>query len=137
MLSYHTRNLWAVQRNAKSIYLEHSSGRNCTVQADFAITNLTLNQINLILSNGRCLSSYKIEKVDEDIDIADSSKKIDKVSVLTVQLIQTFVAECLAVYIYNQNIFCLTSNDVMVYSIGGVILNKVQTNDVEGKLKLR
>ncbi|XP_054730217.1 intraflagellar transport protein 140 homolog [Anastrepha obliqua] len=142
LLSFHTRDLWAAQRNAKSIYLEHIIGKHALIQAEFAIIALALNQLNLIISNGRVISAYSIEKVQrvddyrmeaytDDSATGDSN---DKDPNLNVKLIQTFNAECLSLNIQNQNIFCLTSNEVMIYSIGGVVLNKILANDNEGKI---
>ncbi|XP_067639118.1 intraflagellar transport protein 140 homolog isoform X2 [Eurosta solidaginis] len=141
LLSVHTRDIWAVQRNAKAIYIEHAVGKHSLVQADFAITALALNQLNLIISNGRVISAYNIEKVQKpdnykvdaygDDSTADSN---DKDTNLNVKLIQSFNAECLGLHIQNQNIFCLTSNEVVIYSIGGVMLNSILANGNEGKV---
>ncbi|XP_049310514.1 intraflagellar transport protein 140 homolog [Bactrocera dorsalis] len=142
LLSFYTRDLWAVQRNAKAIYLEHAIGKHALIQTDFAIIALALNQINMIISNGRAISAYNIEKVQKVDDYRieaytdDSTTKgsNEKDSNLNVKLIQTFNAECLGLHIHNQNIFCLNSNEVMIYSIGGVVLNKILANDNEGKI---
>ncbi|XP_037936551.1 intraflagellar transport protein 140 homolog [Teleopsis dalmanni] len=141
LLSYHTRDLWAIQRNAKTIFLEHSSGKNCTVQSEFVITALALSQIYLIISNGRTISTYSIEKIEKPDEYADDIDSVTtetassaKNTPLTVKLMQTFNAECIIIFIQNQNIFCLTSSDVVIYSIGGVVLNKLQGNDNEGKI---
>ncbi|XP_017466425.1 PREDICTED: intraflagellar transport protein 140 homolog [Rhagoletis zephyria] len=142
LLSLHTRDLWAVQRSAKTIYLEHAIGRHSFIQAEFAITALALNQLNLIISNGRAISTYSIEKIqkvhdyriDEYADESASAENNDKDRNLNVKLIQTFNAECLGLHLQNQSIFCLNSNEVMIYSIGGVVLNKILANDNEGKI---
>lgn len=141
MLSIHTRDLWAVQRNAKAIYLEHAIGKHALIQTDFAIIALALNQLNLVISNGRVISGYSIEKVQKvddyrielytDDSTTKGSNEMD--SNLNVKLIQTFNAECLGLHIHNQNIFCLTTNEVMIYSIGGIVLNKILANENEGR----
>lgn len=141
LLSFHTRDLWAVQRNAKVIYLEHAIGKHALIQTDFAIIALALNQLNMIISNGRAISAYSIEKVlkvddyriEEYTDDSTTKGSNEKDSNLIVKLIQTFNAECLGLHIHNQNIFCLNSNEVMIYSIGGVVLNKILANDNEGE----
>ncbi|XP_018800098.1 PREDICTED: intraflagellar transport protein 140 homolog [Bactrocera latifrons] len=142
LLSFYTRDLWAVQRNAKAIYLEHVIGKHALIQTDFAIVALALNQLNMIISNGRAISAYNIEKVQKVDDYRIESYTDDSItkgstekdSSLNVKLIQTFNAECLGLHIHNQNIFCLNSNEVMIYSIGGVVLNKILANDNEGKI---
>ncbi|XP_065366029.1 intraflagellar transport protein 140 homolog [Calliphora vicina] len=141
LLSQHTREIWAVQQSARNIFLEHADHRNCVVQAEFSVTVLALNNSNLALSNGRSISTYNIDKVDRIPEFGNSlestssdSLKNDKITNLSVKLLQTFNAECLALCINHQNIFCLTATDVSVYSIGGVVLHKIQASTTEGKI---
>ncbi|XP_030384608.1 intraflagellar transport protein 140 homolog [Scaptodrosophila lebanonensis] len=146
LLVYHTRELWAVQRSAKTVLLMHCNGRQCSVDSDFAVTALALNHLNLIVSNGRYISSYSVAKVDKSLDEFDEvldeaagggssvSAGPKSSTPLSVKLMQTFAAECLGLCLQNQNIFCLNSNDIIVYSIGGVVLNRIQANDNEGKI---
>lgn len=141
-MSLHTRELWAVQQSARNIFLEHTDHRNCTIQAEFSVTALGLTQSNLALSNGRSISTYTIDKVDRIQDFgnstdstSNSSAKSEKsANQLCVKLLQTFNAECLDLALCNQNVFCLTAIDVVVYSIGGVILHKIQASSTEGKI---
>lgn len=141
LLSYHTREMWAVQQSSRNIFLEHADHRNCIVQAEFSVTVLALNSLNLALSNGRCISTYNIDKVDRMADFGNSlessssgSSKNDKLSNLNIKLLQTYNAECLAMCLYHQNVFCLTAVDISVYSIGGVVLHKIQASSTEGKI---
>ncbi|KNC28438.1 hypothetical protein FF38_06009 [Lucilia cuprina] len=141
LLSQHTREIWAIQQSAHNIFLQHADQRNCVVQAEFSVTVLALSTTNLALSNGRSISTYNIDKVDRMSDFANSlessssgSLKTDKATSLNVKLLQTFNAECLALCINHQNIFCLTAMDVSVYSIGGVVLHKIQASSTEGKI---
>ncbi|KAM7350819.1 intraflagellar transport protein rempA [Cochliomyia hominivorax] len=141
LLSYYTRDIWAIQQSARNIFIEHSDHRNCLVQAEFSVTVLALNNSNLALSNGRSISTYNIDKVERLTDYGNSlesfssgSLKNDKISNLNVKLLQTFNAECLALGINHQNVFCLTAADVSVYSIGGVVLHKIQASSTEGKI---
>lgn len=141
LLSQHTREIWAIQQSARNIFLEHADRRNCVVQAEFSVTVFALSNQNLALSNGRCISTYNIDKADLLTDYGNSlestssaSSKNDKISNLNVKLLQTFNAECLALCVSQQNVFCLTAIDVSVYSIGGVVLHKIQASSSEGKI---
>ncbi|XP_016956746.1 intraflagellar transport protein 140 homolog [Drosophila biarmipes] len=145
LLAVHTRELWAVQRSAKSVQLTHCSGRETTVQSEFAATALALNELSLVMSNGRSISSYSLQKVlekspdefDEILENVEGAAPPTTASTatpLSVKLLQTFPAECLSLDLYNQNIFCLASSDIMVYSVGGVVLHRIQASDIEGKI---
>lgn len=127
LISFHKRNIWAVQRSANQVYVEHSCGKSTTVHADISITNLSLTELNFIVSNGRTIVTYKISK---DSELSDTDKS------LSIKLLQNFGAECLSLYIHDQNIICLTTNDVKIYSLGGVILKEILCNDNEGKFCL-
>ncbi|KAH8393888.1 hypothetical protein KR215_005842 [Drosophila sulfurigaster] len=143
LLACHTRSLWAVQSAAKSIQLTHCSGRQCSVQAEFAVTALALNELSLVVSNGRSISSYSLQKVEKSLDEFDeileasgagSTASVKSSPSLNIRLMQTFAAECQALCLHNQNIFCLTASDIMVYSVGGVVLHRIMGNDIEGKI---
>ncbi|EDW77675.1 uncharacterized protein Dwil_GK24432 [Drosophila willistoni] len=151
LLARHTRELWAVQRTAKTLQLMHCSGRQANVQAEFPVTSIALNELSLILSSGRAISSYSLQKIEkpdfkdefdevlekEQVGIGGttSSSAITATSTpLSVRLLQTFPAECLALELYNQNIFSLASSDILVYSVGGVVLHRILASDVEGKI---
>jgi len=144
LLAVHTRELWAVQRSAKSVQLTHCSGRETTVQSEFAVTAMALNELSLVMSNGRSISSYSLQKVEKSLDEFDEILENvegaappttgSTATPLSVKLLQTFPAECLCLDLYNQNIFCLSSSDVMVYSVGGVVLHRMQASDIEGKI---
>ncbi|EDW03430.1 intraflagellar transport protein 140 homolog [Drosophila grimshawi] len=143
LLASHTRTLWALQCSAKSVQLTHCSGRHCTVQADFAVTALALNELSLVVSNGRSISSYSLQKIEKSLDEFDeileasgagSAASVKSSPALNVKLMQTFQAECLTLCLHNQNIFCLTSSDIVIYSVGGVVLHRILGNDIEGKI---
>ncbi|KAH8241845.1 hypothetical protein KR026_007077 [Drosophila bipectinata] len=143
LLAFHTRELWAVQRSAKSVQLTHCSGRETTVQSEFAVTALALNELSLVMSNGRSISSYSLQKVEKSLDEFDEILEAVEgpptttpttATPLSVKLLQTFPAECLSLSLYNQNIFCLANSDIMVYSVGGVVLHRIQASDIEGKI---
>ncbi|KAI9582059.1 intraflagellar transport protein 140 homolog [Glossina fuscipes] len=140
LLAFHTRHLWAVQQSARNIYLEHKDRRSCTVQAEFCVTALALNQSYLAITSGRSISTYNIEKVESlkergasDLDSSSGSSGKNAQS-LNVKFMQSFSAECLTLGLHNQNIYSLTTADVTVFSIGGVALHKIQASNNEGKI---
>ncbi|KAH8412279.1 hypothetical protein KR009_000984 [Drosophila setifemur] len=146
LLAFHTRELWAVQRSAKSVHLMHCSGRETSIQSEFPVTALALNDLSLVMSNGRSISSYSLQKVEKSLDEFDeileavegqgasTTTTAPTPPPLSVKLLQTFPAECLSLNLFNQNIFCLASSDIMVYSVGGVVLHRIQASDIEGKI---
>ena len=141
LLAQHTRTIWAIQQSARNIFLEHMDRRNCVIQAEFSVTVLALNETNLVLSNGRSISTYNIDKIERLSEYGNSiessssgSMRNDKPTNLNVKLLQTFNAECLVLGLNNQNVFCLTAADVSIYSIGGVILHKILASSTEGKI---
>lgn len=140
LLAFHTRTLWAVQSSAKCVQLTHCSGRQTQVQAEFAVTALALNELNLVVSNGRSISSYSLQKLDKSMDEfeeileASGAGSSGATPTLTVRMLQTFSAECITLCLHNQNIFCLSSSDIVIYSVGGVVLHKILGNDIEGKI---
>lgn len=139
LLAFHTRTLWAVQSSAKCVQLTHCSGRQCQVQAEYAVTALALNELNLVVSNGRAISSYSLQKLDKSMDefeeiLEASGAGSSSATPLSVKLLQTFPAECITLCLHNQNIFCLSSIDIIIYSVGGVVLHKLMGNDIEGKI---
>ncbi|XP_017021858.1 intraflagellar transport protein 140 homolog [Drosophila kikkawai] len=145
LLAFHIRELWAVQRAAKTVQLTHCSGRETLVQSEFPVTALALNELSLVLSNGRSISSYSLQRVekkslDEFDEILEAVEGVEAPPSsgaspsLSVKLLQTFAAECLSLGLHNQNIFCLGSSDIMIYSVGGVVLHRLQASDIEGKI---
>ncbi|XP_055383288.1 intraflagellar transport protein 140 homolog [Condylostylus longicornis] len=146
LLSCYRRNIWAVQRSANQVYVEHSIGKTTTVHADISITNLALTELNLILSNGKTIVVYRINK-DDDLVLGTtavigpggtitSTSTIENDKILSIKQMQTFQCECLDVHIHQQSsqIYCLTSRDIKIYSLGGVVLKEIQSNDNEGKV---
>ncbi|XP_013113218.2 intraflagellar transport protein 140 homolog [Stomoxys calcitrans] len=143
LISFHTRDLWAVQQSARNIFVEHIDHRSCTVQADFSVTSIALDHSNIVLSNGRSISTYAIDKDMErladvgnaiETSSSDSVKSEKPPNQLIVKFLQTFNAECLALGLRHQNVFCLTTIDVTIFSIGGVVLHKIMSSSTEGKI---
>ncbi|XP_075159141.1 intraflagellar transport protein rempA [Haematobia irritans] len=143
LISNHTRDVWAVQQSARTIFVEHINHRSYTIHADFNVTSIALDSNNIALSNGRSIATYVIEKdVERVADIgnsiespsSDSVKSEKPVDELRVKFLQSFNTECLGLGLRHQNIFCLTTIDVTIFSIGGVVLHKIISSSTEGKI---
>lgn len=127
-MSAHCREIWATQRNANQVYVQNDADKSTYLQADanLSITDLCLTKRNMLLANGRTIAVYKI--IVED-DLADV--KLNKG--LSIKLMSTFVAECIQLFIHDENIIVLGQIDVKIYSLGGVVLRELHFNDNEGK----
>ncbi|XP_037026669.1 intraflagellar transport protein 140 homolog [Bradysia coprophila] len=128
LVSAHCREIWATQRNANQVYVQNDADKSTYLQADanISITDLCLTKRNMLLTNGRTVVVYKI--IVED-DLADV--KLNKG--LSIKLMNTFVAECIQLFIHDENIIVLGQIDVKIYSLGGVVLRELHFNDNEGK----
>lgn len=137
LMSYHTRDIWVTQRSANQVLVEYSSHQSSLVTSDIAITNLCLNDLNLVMTNGRSVMVYKIQRTSTDSMITDQSLKatneIKLVESLTVRFSTSFNCENLQVYIYEQNVICISQNDIKTLSLNGVKLQEVSFTDHEGK----
>lgn len=157
MLTAHIRELWITQKTANKIQIETKSASISesalctTIQTDIAITNLCLNERNIIISNGRCIVVYKLtidslsQNNSNNVKNNHSSESITNSSTATamsinslylnlnIKLINTFIVnECTQLFIYEESIVVLGQLDIKIYSLGGVILKELHFNDIEG-----
>jgi intraflagellar transport protein 140 len=137
LMSSHTRDIWATQRSASQALVENSSQQTALVSSDIAITNLCLTDMNLILTNGKTIAVYKIQRTSQDSIVADQSLKstndIKLNDNLSVRFSTSFNCENLQIFIYEQNIICIGQNDITIMSLNGVKLQQVSFLDHEGK----
>lgn len=130
MKSSHTRNIWAVQKSANEIYCEHSSGQSTTIITDVSVVELCLNENNLILTNGKSIIVYKI--LFED-DIIGGGEMTTMKKSFHIKTLNTFVvADCLEIFLYDQNIITLGQSDIKILSLGGIVLQNLLVTDAEG-----
>lgn len=130
-MSAHCREIWATQRNASQVYVQNDTNKSTYLQADanISITDLCLTKRNMLLTNGRTVVVYKITIEDDLADV-----KMNKG--LSIKLMHTFVAECIQLFIHDENIIVLGQIDVKIFSLGGVVLRELHFNDNEGKYNL-
>lgn len=127
-MSAHCREIWATQRNANQVYVQTDTDKSTYLQADanISITDLCLTKRNMLLTNGRIVVVYKITIEDDLADV-----KLNKG--LSIKLMNTFVAECIQLFIHDENIIVLGQIDVKIFSLGGVVLRELHFNDNEGE----
>jgi intraflagellar transport protein 140 len=135
LMSYHTREIWATQRSANQVLVETSSQQTTLVTSDISITNLCLTDLNLVLTNGKVVMVYKVQRTSQD-SIDQSLKPNAEIKLhdnLHVRFSSTFNCENLQIFIYEQNVICVGQNDVTILSVNGVKLQEVSFTDHEGK----
>ncbi len=96
-----------------------------------------MTDLNLIVTNGRSILVYKIQKqnsnIDNSIKLIDDNREIDLSDDLNVKLMNSFTCENVQIFIYEQNIICLNQNDVKILSLNGVKLQEIQFSENEGE----
>lgn len=137
LMSFFTREIWATQRSANQVLVENSSQNSFLATSDISITNICLTDLNLILTNGKTVMIYKIQRTSQDSIIADQTIKatsdIRLNENLAVRFSSSFNCENLQIFIYEQNIICVGQSDVKILSLNGVKLQEVSFTDHEGK----
>lgn len=137
LMSYHTREIWVTQRSANQALIETSSQQTCLVTSDIAITYLCITDLNLILTNGKSVMVYKIQRTSQDSIVADPSLKPGSEIRLNDNLVarfsSSFNCENIQIFVYEQNVICIGQSDVKILSLNGVKLQEVSFTDHEGK----
>lgn len=121
LMSAHSRNLWASQKNASQVFIENSEENRGNVEMEISITDLCLNEANLIVTNGRTVI---VNKILLDDDMKNKS--------LSIKSLNSFTTECLKIFLYEQCIVALGQNDIKILSLGGVTLQELQVSEMEG-----
>jgi uncharacterized protein YhbP (UPF0306 family) len=148
-MAYHTRNIWAVQKAANQIFVERQpttpnsdnselvKNQTTLVNCDISITNFCLNDNNLIVTNNRNIHVYKIDN-DSSVDTAASDgittvTDADGVNQsLSIRQLHKFIADNIALHLYEQSIVVMTQDTVKILSMSGVQLQEINFTDNEG-----
>ncbi|XP_055586637.1 intraflagellar transport protein 140 homolog [Uranotaenia lowii] len=145
LLSGHTRNLWATQKKSNELELVQQSTsvasgqsprfRTATVRSDNSIINLALNEISLVLTNGRTVSIYRVGNAGGGSSMISSAASVSDYDGESLMLTPagSFLVDCVAIYLYEQNVVALGSDQVKIYSLSGVIYQEIFFSDNEGK----
>ncbi|XP_035773197.1 intraflagellar transport protein 140 homolog [Anopheles albimanus] len=166
LLSAHTRTLWATQRKSNELLLRHCTGREATLRLENSITHLALNELHLVVTNGRSIGVYRVQQppttsgAGVPVTPAKRTSAVQRSAAgrstagseavmglsallandgdsdpgaLLISFVGSFTVECVAVYLYEQNIVALGTEQVRVYSLCGVILQEIVFSEHEGK----
>lgn len=119
--------MWATQKSANEVIIEHANEIMSNVITDIPITELTLSESYLVLTNGRNVNVYKLIIEESTFDVTKKS--------LSIKSLNNFVIECLQLFIYDQTIIALGQDDVKILSLGGIILQNLSSTEVEGIIR--
>lgn len=135
LMSHHTRTIWATQRSANQILIESINGHTSLVTSDIVITNLSVNDFNLALTNGKQVSVYKIQRSSQESMVGvDQSTEFHLNDTLSARFSTNFNCDNINMFMYEQNIICVTNeNRIVVNSLNGVKLQELIFTDHEGK----
>lgn len=124
LLSIHTRSLSAVAKTATQLNVQDESGVKGVLTTDYPITDVCVNETDLVCTNGRTCYTYKVEKhVTEEQQ--DAYLKITSTG--------SFTMESRQIFIYDKNVAILNNNEAKIVSLSGVVLQELMFNDTEGK----
>lgn len=149
LLACHTRALWATQKKSNELVLvqqpstSHSTGggeaeprRTTVMKSDNSIIHLALSEINLVVTNGRTVAVYRVggggaaSSSSSSMVAASGDEDADALSITHAG---SFGVDCVAIYLYEQNVVALGAEQVKIYSLSGVVLQEIFFNDNEGK----
>ncbi|KAL7020245.1 hypothetical protein ACKWTF_011435 [Chironomus riparius] len=137
LMSYHTRELWAIQRASNQILIvqqQQNVQQQFTVNCDVSITNVCLNDLHLILTNGKTVMLYKIQKTSHQIDNITTNNDLMLSDNLTARFLSSFSCEIFQIFIYNENVICINQQSVIVMSLNGVKLQEHSFTEHDGKI---
>ena len=102
--------------------------------SDIPITNLCVNDSNLVLTNGKSVTIYKIQKTSQEtIDHGLKTNEVTLEDNLSVRFFNNFTCENSQIFIYDQQVILIGINEVIVMSLNGVKLQELSFTDHEGK----
>uniref|UniRef100_A0A182RYS9 WD_REPEATS_REGION domain-containing protein n=1 Tax=Anopheles funestus TaxID=62324 RepID=A0A182RYS9_ANOFN len=144
LLSAHARAVWATQRKSNELLVRHANGREVVLHTDISIIHLALNELHVVVTNGRTIAVYRIEQTGTMRSTtgrlgATGGTSNETVSgeldtnALVVSFVDSFAVECVAVYLYEQSIVALGAEQVKIYSLSGIVLQEIVFNGNEGK----
>lgn len=138
LMSYHTRDMWAVQRATNQIFIETSTQQTSIVNCDISVTQVCLSDMHLVITNGKMVMIYKIQKTSNDsiIDTEQESSagRITLHDNLVVRFTSSFHCDSSQIFIYEQHIICINQKEIKVLSENGVKLQQISIADHEGKI---
>lgn len=123
LLSLHNRSLSAVAKTATQLNMEDETGVKGILTTDYPITDVCVNETDLVCTNGRTVYTYKIETV-----VTEEQQE----AYLKVTLTGSFGMESRQIFIFDKNVAILNNNEAKIVSLSGVLLQELLFNDTEG-----
>lgn len=133
LLSAHARQLWATQKKSNELLIRHANGREALLHTDISIIHLALNELHLVVTNGRTVAVYRIDPAGTMRGTRAGPDAGAEPDALAVSHVDSFAVECGAVYLYEQSIVALGTEQVKIYSLSGIILQELVFNANEGE----
>lgn len=152
LLSSHTRTVWATQKKSNELLVvqqqnasRSSAGgektgdrRTAVMKSDNSIIHLALSEINLVVTNGRTVAVYRVTGGGGTGLTSSSSSSVSRVDedadALSITHTGSFGVDCVAIYLYEQQVVALGAEQVKIYSLSGVVLQEIFFNENEGRL---
>uniref|UniRef100_A0A182K189 Uncharacterized protein n=1 Tax=Anopheles christyi TaxID=43041 RepID=A0A182K189_9DIPT len=141
LLAGHARQVWATQKKSNELLIRHANGREVLLHTDISIIHLALNELHLVVTNGRTVAVYRIDQTGtmRGSGRLTGGPALNEMGngeaepALVVSFVDSFAVECVAVYLYEQSIVALGTEQVKIYSLSGIILQELVFNGNEGK----
>lgn len=108
--------------------MEHASGRSALFQSEIStISGLCVNERHIVITNSKTIAVYKIILSDDHPSSKTKSLQIKAFG-------DNFHDhDCVELFIWDETIIVLGNTDVRLFSLGGVLIRKLELNDNEGK----
>ncbi|XP_055541505.1 intraflagellar transport protein 140 homolog [Wyeomyia smithii] len=154
LLACHTRTLWGTQKKSNELLLVQQNltasstaaggaterRHTSVMKSDNSIIHLALSEINLVVTNGRTAAVYRVGSTGSGTSVISSSSGGggttsggEDVDALSITHVGSFGVDCVAIFLYEQNLVALGPEQVKIYSLSGVVLQEIFFNDNEGK----
>ncbi|EAT45838.1 AAEL002943-PA [Aedes aegypti] len=136
LLSCHTRTLWATQKKSNELVLVQQNAPP-VMKSDNSIIHLALSEINLVVTNGRTVAVYRVGGGGPSLTSSSRATTTtggdEDADALSITHAGSFGVDCVAIYLYEQQVVALGAEQVKIYSLSGVVLQEIFFNENEGK----
>lgn len=148
LLSCHTRTLWATQKKSNELVLVQQNAprsaatgetdrRTAVMKSDNSIIHLALSEINLVVTNGRTVAVYRVGGGGPSLTSSSRATTTtggdENADALSITHAGSFGVDCVAIYLYEQQVVALGAEQVKIYSLSGVVLQEIFFNENEGR----
>lgn len=124
-----SENIWATQKTASQILLETSTS-NYSLKTDIQVTNMSLNDDYISITNNRIIHVHAIHYKNKEI--AEDNKKKERFNISTT-LLSSFTCDNEQILMHGKNILVLTKQGVLIRSPNGLNVGCIPTVPSEGE----